>query len=157
MKNYSLTVDEKKKVKEAYENQRMYNDWNFYDERKFIENLLQTRFNFLMAAFGVFLSIFGMSKNFASLQLVIVLFIGAITTYILGLTVFRLYEKLMILLKIMRVLGDLHVAPVTDDILNRICCRKSGVNHLIGVIIPKLIPFFLLALAIIVFVCFIMK
>jgi hypothetical protein len=82
-----LTVEE---VNQAYEHQKKNGDWTFYQEREFVENLLQTRFNFLIAIYTLFLLPF-FQVNDKNTKMVI-LFLGLIIVGIMGLAVYRVLE-----------------------------------------------------------------
>jgi hypothetical protein len=148
-------------IKASFELQRKYQIWNFYDEREFIENLLQTRFNFLITTYALFLTVLFTTQK--SNSKIIITIIGFIILGLMSLTVCRIYVKLIIMLKILRNMGDFHVAPKVDKELNgnkayapgsketvplnkdgkfkRYKFRLFGVNIIIGIIIPYLIVF----------------
>jgi hypothetical protein len=113
--------------------------WTFYHEREFMENLLQTRFNFLLAVYALFLNAFVQIKNNNFLLKLGVLCIGLVVIIIMGFTVYRIYTKVMILLNILRRLGDDHVFPLVDEIIKDREFSHSGVNHLIGWVVPLLL------------------
>jgi len=55
MKKKQLKALTDEEVVQAYKCQKDNNDWTFYQEREFVENLLQTRFNFLITVYTLFL------------------------------------------------------------------------------------------------------
>lgn len=142
----------KDEIREAFKQQTDDKTWTFYDERQFIENLLQTRFNFLLAAYSLFLvTLFSTNEN--TMQKIIVI-IGILIFGLMWLTVYRLYVKLILLLKITRDIHEKHVVPITDKEIEGnkahnadkkpdenekstgLKFRLFSVNIIIGVIIP---------------------
>ena len=100
----TLTNEE---IRQSYECQRKNGDWTFYQEREFMENLLQTRFNFLMTVYTLFLFPFFQSTNKESKMVILIL--GLIIVGIMALSVYRIYVKVDIVLKILHKLDDYHV------------------------------------------------
>ena len=99
-----LTVEE---VKLAYECQKKNNDWTFYHEREFVENLLQTRFHFLITVYTLFLLPFFNAKYEESK--IVILIIGLIIVGIIGLAVYRIYVKFDVIMKILYKFDGYHV------------------------------------------------
>jgi hypothetical protein len=50
-------------IKDVYYYQRNHSGWTFYQEREFMENLLQTRFNFLITVYALFVTAFFMTAD----------------------------------------------------------------------------------------------
>jgi len=143
-----LLSTNEEKLKEAFEFQREKIGWTFYDERKFAENLLQTRFNFLIATYALFMNALFLCKD----SKLICLVVGFFVTTIMGFTVYRIYVKAMILLDFLYVLGANHVLSIQSKEADT---RKGSffpVNLLIGIVIPILLSLsFVLGIVLFVF------
>ena len=83
----------------TYKKQLQEKVWNFYDERKHVEELLCQRFNYLIVAFSLFVTAFA-SINGRTNKLII-LITGFIILVLISLTIRRAYLKLDINLKIL--------------------------------------------------------
>ena len=119
----------------AFEFQKEHTGWTFYNEREFMENLLQTRFNFLITLYALFINAVFLSEN----SKMIILATGFFIITILGFANFRVYKKLIILLKILHKLGNNHVFSVVEKEMRLHKTRLFPVNQFIGVIIPLLL------------------
>jgi hypothetical protein len=108
-------------------------DWTFYNEREFLENLLQTRFNFLIAVYAIFFAAFFTAKVD---DRIIILFIGFFVTLLVSKTVFRIYFKVDILLKILYELGDNYTSSIIKKEMSEVDDNSESVNLLIGICIP---------------------
>jgi len=126
-------------IREAFEFQRTQNiGWTFYDEREHMENLLQSRFNFLITVYALFVSAIFTSDDQSSKLLCLI--IGFIITSLIGITVYRAYLKFNVLLDILyNVLGDKHAAAIVNQNVKHIFF-SFHVNWIIGIIIPLLLP-----------------
>src|SRR5258706_8865986 len=83
--------------------------WTFYSEREFIESLFNQRFNYLIVMFSLFITA---AASVSSKQnLLIVLFLGLTFSFLMSLTIYRAYVKLIILLDILYKLGGNQVFP----------------------------------------------
>ena len=124
-------------IREKYVRQRESKDWTLYSERSFIENLFSTRFNYFIAALSIFATVAARIES--AEVLCIVLFCGTTILILMALAIYRVYAKLIIILKMLYRLPDYHVFPMIDRETDRI---KKGnqllvpVNSIIGVIIP---------------------
>jgi hypothetical protein len=134
-KKGNLKILEISEIKEAFEYQKEKTGWTFYNEREFMENLLQMRFNFLIAVYALFLNALFLSKN----TKMIILIIGLIIVFIMGLTVYRIYKKLIIILRIIHKLGEQHVFSIVDKEIRSHKTGFIGVNEFIGITIPVLL------------------
>ena len=106
----------------AYKKQLEESKWNFYDERKHVEELLCQRFNYLIVAFSLFVTAFA-SINGRTNKLII-LFTGFIILVLISLTIRRAYLKLDINLKI---LYKLQGAKDSEDEWNQDCYNAMSI------------------------------
>jgi hypothetical protein len=121
-------------IKCAYE-QTTHGGWTFYQEREFMENLLQTRFNFLITVYALFVNAF-FTANARESELIIVI-LGLIIVFTMALTVYRIFIKVDIILKILYNLNEEEVfLVVRNELAERNRPRLFDVNPLIGYIIP---------------------
>ena len=109
---HSLETISVEELKGAYKKQCEKGEWNFYDERKHIEDLLCQRFNYLILAFSLFTTAFATieGKN----NKLVVLIVGLVILTLLGGTVRRAYLKLDINLKILHKLQDADTDDTTE-------------------------------------------
>jgi hypothetical protein len=131
---HNLNVFTAQEIEQAYEFQRTNTDWTFYKKREFVENLLQTRFNFLITAYTLFLVPFFEVKNKDAKF--VLLCIGLIIVVFMGLTVYRVYVKLDVIMKILYKLGGCHVLLVQKKETDARKKHLFGVNPIIGYIVP---------------------
>jgi len=125
-------------IKEAYESQKKNGDWTFYQEREFLENLLQTRFNFLLTVYALFVNAFFMAQTAESKLLILIL--GLLIVGIMSLLVYRIYMKLDIVLKILYKLDKYHVFLFVKNETDKRKIKLFNVIPFVGYVIP----FFLL-------------
>jgi len=105
--------------------------WDMSQERVFIENLLNQRFNFFLVVFSVVLA--GSINSKAQLQMQIILSIGAIITCLLSTVLGRSQEKLDL------VLADLFSDPSHPAaIINKRAKEGGRRRRLVGKWIPRL-------------------
>lgn len=126
---------EQKDVREAYQFQNKKTDWTFYNERAFIENLFSERFNYLLIVYSLIVTAFStvQDKN----NKLIILCLGFIVTSLISLTIYRIYIKLDITLKILHSLEKNHVFPIIQKETKAKGWKAfKNVNPLIGIIIP---------------------
>ena len=107
---HQLFTITKSQLREAYKKQIENKQWNFFDERKHVENLLCQRFNFLILAFSLFVTSFSTIDE--KIYKFIVLIIGFIVIVLISLTIIRAFYKLDVNLKI---LYKLQEAEDSDD------------------------------------------
>lgn len=106
----------------TYKKQLKENVWNFYDERKHVEELLCQRFNYLIIAFSLFVTAFA-SINGRTNKLII-LITGFVILVLISLTIRRAYLKLDINLKI---LYKLQEAKDPEDEWNFNCYNAMSI------------------------------
>jgi len=124
-----------RKIRKAYKYQKEKLDWTFYSEREFIENLLSTRFNYLLIVYSLFITAFA-NINGTNGRLFI-LTTGALITTLIWITIYRAYVKLMIYLKILHNMGSKHVFPIAEkEVEKKGVFALFGVNPFIGIYIP---------------------
>jgi len=127
----NLTDD---KIKWAYKQQKEHKDWTFYDEREFAENQLQTRFNFLITVYTLFLLPFFQSNSKESK--IVILLLGLIIVGIMGLVVYRAYIRFDTIIKILYNLDEYHVFRIQLKGIEGRKFKLFNVNPFIGYIIP---------------------
>ena len=127
-----LTKDE---IHKAYEFQMKNTDWTFYSEREFIENLFSTRFNYLLVLYSLFIAAFAAIDG--KINKLIILALGLIVIFLVSLTIYRAYIKLIINFKILHDMPDQHVFPmIAKETKSKGKKALSNVNPIIGIIIP---------------------
>lgn len=136
-------------VKSAYEFQRKNSDWTFYQEREFVEYILSQRFNYLVLLYSLFLTAFSMTDG--RQNKVIILTIGLLIVSLMGLTIYRVYIKLLINLDILDNLGDMHTFHFIRSKANKNKWDKLfSVNPIIGKWLPLFFSLSFLAALILV-------
>jgi hypothetical protein len=145
-KRYKSADIDKRRIREAY-NWQQSRGWSFYLEREFIENLMANRFNCLLVMYSLFITAFVGASN-ARIK-VIILILGLIITLLVSLTIYRVYVKLIILLKFLHDLEENDVVPFVDREVDAMkYFAFFGVNRFIAIIIPCIFIFsFILLLA----------
>jgi hypothetical protein len=128
---HGLTIEE---IRQSYECQKKNNDWTFYQEREFVENLLQTRFNFLIAVYTLFLLAFFQANNNETKM--VILFLGLIIVGIMGLVICRTYIQFDIIMKILYKFDEYHVFLIRKKELNARKLKLFDSNPFIGCVIP---------------------
>ena len=123
-----------KDILECYSKQKANGDWTFYNEREFMENLFCTRLNYFFVIFSLILMAAVTVRSNANL--ILVLIIGAIIQLLLWFSVYRIYIKLDIVLKILHNLDDYHVFSVTDNLLRERKHFSFKVIPLLGIWLP---------------------
>ncbi len=106
MGNRKKIIITKEEIQKAYQFQLKNSDWTFYSEREFVEYILSQRFNYLVLLYSLFITAFAMIRG--ENNKIIVLFIGFLVVSMMGLTIYRVYVKLMLNLEILDNLGDMH-------------------------------------------------
>ena len=131
----AFTDDE---IKSAFNYQQKHGVWNFYDERQFSENLLAERFNYLILVYSLIISAFAVmhsSKVALGVQFA-VLFVGVVIIALIGITIYRLYAKVIINIDIINKLGDEHPFCFIRKETEQRKVWFSYANKLIGIVIP---------------------
>lgn len=124
-----------KEIQEKYIKQRDNKDWTLYSERTFIEQLFSTRFNYFIATFSLLTA--AVARIESPQILLITLFLSAIILTLMSLAIYRIYVKLIIILKMLYQLEDYHVFNLVQKEVNNVKNKISiPVNAIIGVIIP---------------------
>lgn len=131
LKNLSII-----RAREALDYQRKKYNWTFYEERQFMENLLQTRFNFLIVIYAMFFNVFFRS---AEEFRIIISICGFIITLLIWLTIYRIYLKLDVILKILHNMEDMCTFKMINEELGKRVSCLPNVNKLIGIFIPFLL------------------
>ena len=109
-------------------------DWSLSDERQFVENLVQQRFNFLLVVFSFVIA--GAMGATSQIKLNILLGVGSVVCTLVSLTVYRAHVKLDQILKV------LHKTPGHPVALSGEMVEKLGwqglfsATAIIGVIVP---------------------
>ncbi len=145
-----LTTNE---IQEAFNIQK--SNWNFYNEREFIENLFNQRFNYLILMYSLFLTALTMVKT--KENQVILMILGTVFSLLIGLNLYRAFIKLDILLKILHHLDKDQVFPVIQKEVDELGWKALfSVNSITGVVIP-LICFLTFLAGLILSLCDILK
>lgn len=122
-------------IRENYKLQVERKDWTLYQERTFMETLFCTRFNYYVTAFSILTAATARIEKTGAL--IFMLFISAIILSLMALSIYRIYTKLLIILKLLYKMEDYHVFNMVhkeiSDMKNFI---SIPVNAIIGVIIP---------------------
>ncbi len=125
-------------IREKYAQQRENKDWTLYSERAFIEQLFSTRFNYFIASLSLFAAVVSRMES-VTLSWILVLFCGTTILILMALAIYRIYVKLIIILKILYQLEDYHVFQMIYKETSKIE-RKNPLlvpaNSIIGVGIP---------------------
>jgi len=111
--------------------------WTFFEERQFMENLLQTRFNFLIAVYALFFTAFFTCKN--NNEKLIIAIIAFVVIFLMSLTILRIYIKVDALLSIIYKLNKKYTPKMIDKVLGRCSGFLPNVNKLIGIVIPMIL------------------
>lgn len=97
---------QKDEIRKAYKFQLNNSDWTFYSEREFVENVLSQRFNYLVLLYSLFISAFVVIDGETNKN--ILLLLGFFIVSLMGITIYRVYVKLMINLEILDSLEEMH-------------------------------------------------
>src|SRR5713101_4477378 len=109
--------------------------WDINQERIFLENLMQTRFNFFLVVFGLWLvAAANLSEKFPKLAF---LGFGILICSLLWLTIRRICQKVIAALELIQADSSHPTAQVASAVgMSRIITISS--NQIIGYIIPLL-------------------
>ncbi|MCL1931558.1 MAG: hypothetical protein FWF55_07050 [Treponema sp.] len=124
----------KEELEKALEIQMEKAGWTFFDEREFLENLMQTRFNFLITVYAFFFSTFFLCEK-EEYRLIIAI-IASIIIFLISLTICRIYIKADIVLKILYELDSNYTSGIIKKELGRCSGFLPNVNKFIGYRIP---------------------
>jgi hypothetical protein len=108
--------------------------WDFSNERRFMEDLFCTRFNFLLIAYSLFVTAAaGASERILFISIA---FAGALTCMLVALTIVRAYLKLDIIFKVLyRAFPD-HPISIIDQETKRAGRRLFRVNRITAYWLP---------------------
>ena len=107
--------------------------WDVNQERVFLENLMQARFNFFLVVFGFWLV--GIASITEKVPKLVFLAFGILICALLWLTVRRICQKVIVALDIIRA-DKMHPATQVDSAAGLSRIIKVSSNRLIGYIIP---------------------
>ncbi|MFH0920737.1 MAG: hypothetical protein V1913_10280 [Fibrobacterota bacterium] len=121
-------------LEEGYSLQNREYDWNFSHEREFVENLFCQRFNFLLVIYSLFITAAASTES--QTTLIIILFLGAFLSFLVSLTIWRIYAKLIVNLRIIHRLPK-HPFEFIQKETDALGWRGLfQVNFIIGKIVP---------------------
>lgn len=124
-------------IRTAYARQRDQKDWTLYNERAFIEGLMTSRFNYFIAAFSLLTTV--ISRIEESRTQIITVFVSACILSCMGLALYRVYVKLIILLRMIYRLEDYQVFNLINREVRNMHNRLSiPANAILGIVIPLL-------------------
>lgn len=149
-----LLVLTSKEVNELFEKHQKDKIWSFYEEREFVENLFNQRFNYLILMYSLFITAAATVDN--KQNLLIILCLGIVFSILVSLTIYRAYVKLIIYLKILHKLPNQVFEIVQKEIDAMKCTSLFPVNHITGIYIP-LICILTLILGLILTICDVIK
>ena|SRR2546426_270513 len=129
---YVHTVEE---LRAAYTRQREVYDWDFSNEREFMENLFCTRFNFLLVAYSLFVTAAAAAVQNRGL-FVSVAFAGATVCFMVSLTIMRAYAKLDVLFRVLYAAFPDHPIAMIDKETKKSGRRLFRVNPIIAYWLP---------------------
>jgi hypothetical protein len=112
----------------------MPESWDMSQERAFIENLLCQRFNFFIVIFSLVIA--GAASANTKAKLVSILWVGATLCVLLALATYRVYVKLIWILRHLHAISDHPVHVSSEGIKTMGMPILFGVNVIVGVVIP---------------------
>lgn len=126
-------------------------EWSFSQEREFIENLLNQRFNFLLVLFSLFFAA-GATLDFDRSSGMVML-VGAAVSLLISATIFRAHVKHRWLMKRVYLTAD-HPARWAEDHTRKMGWKALGsVGSLIGWILPLICTLFLAVAGLMTILC----
>jgi hypothetical protein len=121
-------------------------EWDLSQERVFIENLFCQRFNFFIVIFSLVIA--GAAGANTQPKLDAILWVGLVLCTLVALTVYRIYVKLIWVLRSLHKIPE-HPVAQSGVYVKQLGARGLfGVNAIIGIIIPLICCSTLLAGAI---------
>jgi hypothetical protein len=108
--------------------------WDFNQEREFMENLLCTRFNFLLVVYSLILAAAAATSSQSNMT--IVLYLGSILTFLISITIWRCYVKFDIVCNFLHHLPDHPFECIRNETKAKGLIGLTGVNSIIGLWIP---------------------
>ena len=119
-----------RELQDGLKYQREHYDWDFNNEREFIENLFCQRFNFLLVIYSLFIT--AAASTSSQKIMTTVLLLGTLLTLLVSLTIWRAYVKLIINLKILHKMPT-HAFQFIQKETEALGWRALfGVNSIIG-------------------------
>jgi hypothetical protein len=109
-------------------------EWDINQERMFVENLLAQRFNFFLVTFSLVLG--GAASANSQLKLQLLLLCGLILCLLMWATVYRIYVKVDVTLKMCYEHEDKFLYEIAKRTKQQGIIAFVGVNSLVGVWIP---------------------
>ncbi len=111
-------------------------NWDLSQERKFMEDLVQQRFNFLLVVYSLVIA--GAVRTESEIELEILLTIGSVICSLLALTVYHAHIKLDVLLKMLHE-DESHPVHIVSKKIDSLGCKALfGVTWIIGIVVPIL-------------------
>lgn len=129
------------------------NEWNIYQERAFIENLLCQRFNFFILLFSLIITSAATVKSDDMLLFDMIVVSGILLCSCVGITIIRIYSKLDVILKMIYKYESPAMFKEIQNEANKYKFSFVNVNILIGFYIPVICVLILIALLILMNVC----
>lgn len=134
--NLNLSIS-KYKIRECFNKQKKEYNWTFFSERAFVEELFCTRFNYFIATVAFLSAAITQIKSMYTLLCVV--FTSLIIITLMAFNIYRVYVKLIVLLKILYQLDDFNALNVVDKEIKQTKNKLSfPVNPLIGFIVPAI-------------------
>jgi hypothetical protein len=94
----------------AYNIQKRTSGWNFYNENDIVQRTLETRFNFLLVAYTIFLTAYFSTEDVNNK--LVILSIGLVIVFLLSLAISRTTKRFNITLDIVHSLEENDVSPI---------------------------------------------
>lgn len=133
--SWSLRTVQKEDLADLHRRQQDKFEWTLSSERQFMENLFCQRFNFLFVGFALVVTAAASANT--QTKLIAVLGVGTLITVLTSLTVWRAYEKLVLIFTMLYRLDDHPIKIVGDEHDAQPAYRRVfPVNALIGRWIP---------------------
>ena len=124
--------------------------WDVNQERVFLENLMQTRFNFFLVVFGLWIA--SVARIIEKMPKLVILIFGTVVCFLLWLTIRRICQKVTAALNIIMA-DETHPATRVALAAGKSRFLRLRSNYLIGYIIPLLCISLLALWAVYVAVC----
>lgn len=123
-------------VRELYARQMKEGIPTFHHEKEMAESLLNTRCNYLLAVLSII--IVADASAHTQVFLSIILCLGTIFSFVMGICIYRIYIKVEMLMDMLYMLEDHHVFPVIWEELAQWPAIKRGrsVLPLLGIYFP---------------------
>ncbi|MBD3330190.1 hypothetical protein GF354_01510 [Candidatus Peregrinibacteria bacterium] len=121
------------------------------DERYHMENLVNSRFHFLLLLFTAIIASIGLPLNYITSGLIFI--VGAIICFVVSITISRAHKKMAKLMDLTLEIKD-HPASIVDEIVKSSDCflTKHSAKNFIGYYIPWSLTILLLIVTLIIFI-----